>query len=336
MLQRTILFRADGNPSIGMGHFTRTLALAEMLKDDFRCIFVTQTPTYQQRMEIERVCFDCFDLPSDDSHFDIFLSLLKGDEVVVLDNYYFSTNYQKAIKFKGCTLACIDDMHNQPFVADLIINHAPGITPYDYEAQPYTKFVLGLDYALLRPLFLEQTQIDRTINKLDTILICFGGADPTHLTERTLKTVTSLKQFSRILVITGVAFTPTTELAALIAQDARIDLRHSLNERQMLEAMIEADLAIVPSSSILLELMTVGVGVLMGYYVENQRDLSTNFGALQVAINLGDLRIDYEEKLLEQLKNMTLNDVRKMIQHQKRMLRNSKSALIHVFKSLPI
>jgi len=32
--QRTIVFRADGGPSIGMGHFTRTLALAEMLKGD--------------------------------------------------------------------------------------------------------------------------------------------------------------------------------------------------------------------------------------------------------------------------------------------------------------
>jgi UDP-2,4-diacetamido-2,4,6-trideoxy-beta-L-altropyranose hydrolase len=336
MYQRTILFRADGNPTIGMGHFTRTLALAEMLKDNFRCVFATQVPTDQQRMEMERVCFDCVDLPSDNSHFDVFLRILKGDEVVVLDNYYFHTDYQQSIKDKGCTLVCIDDMHNQLFMADLIINHAPGITPSDYDAQPYTRFALGLGYALLRPLFLEQTQIDRAINKLDTILICFGGADPTHLTEKALKTITTLKQFSQILVITGAAYQPTSELSTLITQDTRIDHRHSLNEHQMLEAMLEADLAIVPSSSILLELMTVGVGILMGYYVENQRDLSNNFGALQIAFNLGDLRIDFEEKLLEQLNKLTLSEVNEKVQLQKGFLRNSKNAFIQLFKSLSL
>ncbi len=34
MTKRIIIFRADGGPTIGMGHFTRTLALAEMLKGD--------------------------------------------------------------------------------------------------------------------------------------------------------------------------------------------------------------------------------------------------------------------------------------------------------------
>lgn len=283
---------------------------------------------------MERVCLESVYLSSDDSHFELFLKYLKGEEVVVLDNYYFRTDYQKAIKAKGCTLVCIDDMHDQPFVADLIINHAPGITPNDYEAQPHTRFALGLNYALLRPLFLEQIQKDRTISKLDTILVCFGGSDPTHLTEKALKTVSTLKQFNRILVITGAAYQLTTELSTLIERDARIDYRHSLNEHQMLEAMLEADLAIVPSSSILLELMTVGVGVLTGYYVENQREASNHFGQLQLACNMGDLRVNFEEKLLAQLQKMTLSEMKKMVQNQKSLLKNSKNAFIQLFKSL--
>ena len=149
-----IIFRADGGPTIGMGHFIRTLALAEMLKDDFYCIYATQSPTYYQINEIEGVCHERIDLPADETHFNVFIDLLKGDEIVVLDNYYFSTEYQRAIKAKGCKLVCIDDMHDKHFVADVIVNHAP-ISSSNYSATAYTKLLLGFNYALLRQDFLK-------------------------------------------------------------------------------------------------------------------------------------------------------------------------------------
>ncbi len=61
--------------------------------------------------------------------------------IVVLDGYHFGTNYQKQIKLKGAKLVCIDDMHDKEFVADLIINHIPRITPQDYNVQPFTNLL---------------------------------------------------------------------------------------------------------------------------------------------------------------------------------------------------
>ena len=88
MSKRKIFFRADAGPSIGYGHFIRTLALADMLKDDFECILFTQSPsTYQQR-EAEKVC-PVVILPSDEKKFDEFLEYITGEEIVVLDNYFF-------------------------------------------------------------------------------------------------------------------------------------------------------------------------------------------------------------------------------------------------------
>ena len=37
-MNRKIYFRADAGVDIGYGHFTRTLALADMLKDDFEWV----------------------------------------------------------------------------------------------------------------------------------------------------------------------------------------------------------------------------------------------------------------------------------------------------------
>ena len=43
-----IYLRADASAAIGYGHFIRTLALADMLKDDFDCTFFTCHPTSYQ------------------------------------------------------------------------------------------------------------------------------------------------------------------------------------------------------------------------------------------------------------------------------------------------
>ena len=65
-MKKKIYFRADAGQSIGYGHFIRTLALADMLKDDFDCVFFTQTPTDYQKKEMELVC-RYVELPADES-----------------------------------------------------------------------------------------------------------------------------------------------------------------------------------------------------------------------------------------------------------------------------
>ena len=49
----------------------------------------------------------------------------RGRATVVLDGYHFRLGYQQVIKEAGYALVCIDDIHAYPFIADLIINHAP-------------------------------------------------------------------------------------------------------------------------------------------------------------------------------------------------------------------
>ena len=39
---KKIIFRADGNSNIGLGHLYRLFALAEIYKDHYECVFVTK------------------------------------------------------------------------------------------------------------------------------------------------------------------------------------------------------------------------------------------------------------------------------------------------------
>ena len=76
----------------------------------------------------------------------IFLSLLNGDEIVVLDNYYYDTSFQKQIKEKGCKLICIDDIHTRHFYCDVIFCPDP-CHPADYSAEPFTEIYCGMEWA---------------------------------------------------------------------------------------------------------------------------------------------------------------------------------------------
>jgi len=252
---------------IGLGHLIRCLALAHMLKNDFEISFFCKEIPENIEEELNENQFRLIKI----QHENQFFGLLTDKLIVVLDGYDFDTSYQRKIKAEGCKLVCIDDLHDKEFVADLIINHTPGINPQDYIAEPYTQFALGVEYALLRPSFLKQAQIQRSILKIETVLICFGGSDPKNLTQNTLQVASEFPWLKKIIVVTGSGYHPPNTFYHLVDIDPRIEHRHALNEQQMLNTMLESDLAIVPSSGVLLESLCCGCVPLICYYTDNQK-----------------------------------------------------------------
>ena len=80
-MKKKIIFRADASELIGYGHFVRSLALAEMMKDDFNVTFFTAQPTEEQRKQVNAIC-PLIELSAGDAKYNQFLDCLKGDEIV--------------------------------------------------------------------------------------------------------------------------------------------------------------------------------------------------------------------------------------------------------------
>ena len=271
-----VIFRVDGSPQIGLGHLVRCIALAHMLRNNFQIAFFCKEIPEQLKKELSENQFSFENIKEET----IFLSQIKPHDIVVCDGYFFDTSYQKQIKTRGAKLVCIDDLHDQFYVADLIINHAPGIKPDDYKAQNYTQYALGPEYALLRPAFLEQAKKKRNINKIESVLICFGGSDYRNLTASTLKIVVGCKIFKKVIIFTGSAYNYLESLNLLVKKDLRIVHYSDVGEKQMLSIMLESDIAIIPASGLIFEVLASGCYVITGHYVDNQKAIYEGFKTL--------------------------------------------------------
>ena len=278
--KQKILFRADAGAEIGYGHFIRTLALADMLKDDFECVFYTQAPSVYQRKECEKVC-RLVELPADETIFQQFLHELQGDEIVVLDNYFYTTEYQKAIKNKGCRLVCIDDMHDKHYVADAVVNHGFA-TEAEFSKESYTQLYTGPSYALLRSPFLKADfSIKRNDNRW---VVCFGGSDQNDYTGEAIRQLKKRNEILDIVAVVGDSYQYTQQL-----KDAGVTVKQRLSAEEMAELFRSAANVVCSASSVCYESLACGCKVYAGYYVENQRDFYDSLKQRGHIIPLGEL-----------------------------------------------
>lgn len=279
---RKIIFRADASVAIGYGHFIRTLALADMLKNDFECHFATVKPTEYQIHEIERIC-KCVYLPDGDAHFDFFLSFLQGDEIVVLDNYFFTTEYHLKIKSKGCVLVCIDDLHDKHYVADIVINHSL-TNPSLFSIEPYTKLCIGLEWALLRKPFLQhqKRKKERNIGE-NKIVICFGGVDSNNFTEKVINALIVVSSVKEIVAIVGDGYVGSEKYPA------NVKLEYNLSAEKIASLFLSADYAFLSASTICIEALACSVPIAAGYYVDNQKEFYSVLNDSRSIYPLGNL-----------------------------------------------
>lgn len=291
--RKKIYFRADAGAEIGYGHFIRSLALADMLKDDFECVFYTQAPTNYQQKEAENVC-ELVALPADDSRFDIFLNCLKGEEIVVLDNYFYTTDYQRTIKAKGCKLVCIDDMHDKHYVADAVVNHGP-VAEEEFDCEPYTKLFLGDSYKLLRKPFLQPL---KGLPRKNVAIINLGGADPFKLTDKVVSLLLELNTSYQIIVILGDTVYLSEENRNLV------EIKSRLSANQMAELFETSAFGILPASTVSIEAYSRGLPLLIGYQVDNQEEGYKKTVEKRTFIPIGNLHNLTEETLSKALSQL--------------------------------
>ncbi|SHI85085.1 UDP-2,4-diacetamido-2,4,6-trideoxy-beta-L-altropyranose hydrolase [Hymenobacter daecheongensis DSM 21074] len=287
-----IIFRADGNATIGLGHLVRSLALADMVRPLAECRAAVQAPAPAVRQLVREAGVALWELPvlEPAAEAPLLAAQLCPTDVVVLDGYGFDTGYQQTLAASGCRLVAIDDLRAWPMAVELVINHSPGVTATQYRAAPGTRFCLGPDYSLLRPPFLTQARPPAPPAPIASVLLCFGGADPQQLTQRCLALLLALPALREVGVITGGAFPHSDALQTLAAASPTKTVRFYANVAadEIVALLHQYQAVVCPASTILIESLVLGKAALTGYYADNQRHLAAYVQEHQQAYSLGD------------------------------------------------
>ena len=283
-----LVLRADGNPRIGLGHVMRLLALADILRDQFASVFVIQEPTEALRAQLAAECSEVVEMPPQPAAGEpawLAQHVLRPTDLLVLDGYGFEYSYQAAVRASVAKLVCLDDLHAFPFAADLVLNPAGGISAADYDLrQPSARLLSGPSYAPLRAAFRPDSAATK-VAPPSVVLVCLGGADPTHQTQRVAAALLTLPVVEQVQVVVGSAYAGWESLSQWAAHEGNVALHRNLPPSDLAALMRRCGAAVCSPSTISYEYCAAGGGLLFLLpTAANQHDLHEFLRATGMAL----------------------------------------------------
>ncbi|ACC79439.1 UDP-2,4-diacetamido-2,4,6-trideoxy-beta-L-altropyranose hydrolase [Nostoc punctiforme] len=292
-----LFIRVDASTQIGTGHVMRCLALAQAWQDaGGQVVFVmaTEAPDLKTRLNAEGM--EVIHLPiqigsAEDAKETAKLARQFNANWVVVDGYNFGAKYQEIIKESDLKLLFIDDYgHAEYYYADVVLNQDIYAHENLYmQREPYTKLLLGINYALLRREFSQYQREQKThpliVKKL---LVTLGGSDLNNLT---LKVINALKLLElsnlEVLVVVG-GSNPHYEKLQVASQHLQFPIYFHRNVQNMPNLMAWSDIAISASGSTIWELAFMGLPSLILILADNQASNAKKLGEMRLIYNLGE------------------------------------------------
>lgn len=299
-----IILRADADSSTGLGHLLRTCSLAAILHDDFDCLIASRPQNEDFQRFVNQVITDSgaqnfkidFEgIPSLDKYNAEMLGRLQGDEIVVLDNYYFDNEFRQKIRQKCRSLVCIDDLPDRRYDCDAFFSPSP-LEREMIDLPKDALFRAGPEWSFLRAPFIENIPL-RSNSRIRSVLIAMGGTDPLRLTSKIAEITSIILPEADIRILAG----PSMEIS--LPEDISVEVYRNLDAGQLVELMDASDLGIFSASGISIEALARRLPVAAGYYVDNQRLLYNKGVEMNLFAPLGDLR-DSPDLIMDRLINI--------------------------------
>ena len=298
----TILFRADANSAIGVGHVMRCLSIAGaavsqninvcfVLADDARRDLVAERG-YQSI--ILGTAYD--DLDGEAERFSSIVAEFKPKALIV-DSYFVTDYYLSALRNVcrsiNCRLVYIDDVLAFPYPCDVLLNYGIYATVAGYNSlykdeKKAPTFLLGTSYTPLRQEF--QNTVPRVVRKQGRDILCStGGSDFTHMT---LALVTEIQRCAVSELTFHVIIGAMNEDKALIYEKTEDDPNIVLyaDVRNMSALMQSCDVAISAAGSTLYELCATQTPTITYILADNQIPGADGFERYGIMKCVGDVR----------------------------------------------
>ncbi len=247
------MFRADGNSKIGMGHITRCIALAKVLKKYGDVQFISKPLPVKLPFKVNPMPENCDDVA-------LTRSILKRikSEIVIVDHHALDQSYLDSIRAFTDLLVVIDDLKRE-LRADVIVNVNAFSLRMKYRSPG--KAFLGPKYALV-----EMVGRNAIRKKADRILVSMGGADILNLTPKVIRALSEVDDV-KVTVVIGPAFENEVEIIKAAGDDSRFSV---VRTNKLQKLMLRHDVAVCGGGTTLYELAATGAPAVILCQARNQ------------------------------------------------------------------
>ncbi len=306
-----IVIRTDSSKDIGSGHIMRCLTLARFLRKSGNTIhFVCRELAGNFIDKVESEGFEVFKLspPAKNEQLEGYLTWLGVSENtdaletnavlfnhhydwLVVDHYALAREWETTLRDKAKKIMVIDDLANRPHDCDVLLdqNYFGEQADFRYKGliSSECNALLGPHYALLQPEYHQLRRINyRTVDKVNRILVFFGGSDINRHTKDVVLALCQ-KEFSSILVdvVIGKNHPNPAEVIELVNSRPGTSLYRNL--ASLAGLIYRADLFIGAGGATTWERMCLGVPALIVATAQNQKQFTDALeeGGYQVTID---------------------------------------------------
>jgi UDP-2,4-diacetamido-2,4,6-trideoxy-beta-L-altropyranose hydrolase len=320
----TIAFRADASTSIGAGHLSRCLTLAESLKHDgFRIVVVCAAGSPVLVPRITTVADAVMELPYPaagaaeidtgmwlrvpaEVDAEATLSLLSRESIdwLIVDHYGLDAAWEQIVRRGARHVMVIDDLANRAHDCDVLLdqNLYPDLeTRYAGLVPTSCTLFLGPRYALLRDEFLSTSPRIRD-GAVRRLLLSFGGSDSANATTLAVEGVLRLdRRDLEVDVVIGQSHPFRKEIE--VACDVPGITLH-IQSSEMARLISVADLAVGAGGSSIWERSILGLPTLTIITADNQRSSACYLDAIGVSPLIGELASTNADDIAEAVARM--------------------------------
>lgn len=310
-------FRVDASTLIGSGHVMRCLTLAQVLqKSGYKVIFICREypghlietikaqgfvvkvlPFHDKKVYQEQKFSNDYGkwlwlTQEQDVHDILGCDSFVGQNCLIIDHYGLDAQAEMKLRAVFEKIMVIDDLANRRHDCDILLDqnfYLDFALRYQNLCPTHCIQLLGPQYALIRPEFLEARNRRQTFAKLKNIVVYMGGADPKNITEAIVLELLKLKDAGsyHIDVVVGVV-NPYKERISALCQ-AHSFLHYHDHPVYYLDLLIQADLAIAAGGASSYERCIIGLPSIVFSIAENQDKICSDLASWGAQMHLKDL-----------------------------------------------
>ena len=250
------------------------------------------------------------------------IDTITDSDIVVIDSYLAPIElYERIYKVVKKTVY-IDDYLRLDYPPGVIVNGTIGAENLPYKKDNNHQFLLGIEYMPLRKEFWDIVINDKKIaeNKIENVLITFGGQDIKKLTEQMIKFLN--EHFSKYKIHSVIGNNRKLDIASF----KNIKLYNNLTAAEMKNLMLKCDVAISSASQTVYELFKSHVYIIAIGVADNQKNNINGLireGIINRAFWHDD--IDLYDKIRNELKNF--NEYRNKINYTKEKFNGARKII---------